>query len=163
VTAADGVPGPVAALQTALAAEHAAVYGYGVAGSYLTGDSMTTATADWVAHQEARDTLQTMLLQRGAQPVPAAAAYQLPQRVTGPMTAAVLATALEDGVTTAYLGVVALSHRTLREFGARAVTAAATRAASWRGRTVAFPGFPASAQTAPSATPRPSPPPSSGH
>jgi hypothetical protein len=41
--------------------------------------------------------------------------------------------------------VVALPSRSFRELGARAVIAAAIRAASWRGKTVAFPGFPAGA------------------
>jgi hypothetical protein len=56
-----------------------------------------------------------------------------------------LAVILENRVTTAYLGLVALPSSRFREPGARAVTAAAIRAAFWRGRTVAFPGFPAGA------------------
>lgn len=135
-------PGTVSALQAALAAEHAAVYGYGVAGAYLSGPAMVTATADWNAHQVARDTLETMLRQAGAQPVAAAPAYQLPHKVDGPVSAAKLAVLLENRVTAAYLGVVAVSDPSLRQFGARAMATAAGRAASWRGRTVAFPGFP---------------------
>ncbi|MEP7026723.1 MAG: DUF4439 domain-containing protein [Actinomycetota bacterium] len=131
------------ALQAALAAEHAAVYGYGVAGAYLSGTAMTAATADWVAHQQARDTLETMLRRRGAQPATAAAAYQLPSPVHDAAGAVSLAVLLENRVAAAYLGVVAVSDTALRQFGARGVSAAAARAASWRGRTVAFPGFPA--------------------
>jgi hypothetical protein len=132
----------ISALQAALAAEHAAVYGYGVAGAYLTGTAVVTATADWNAHQIARDTLETMLRQRGAQPVASAPAYQLPHKVSGPVSAAALAVLLENRVTAAYLGVVAVSDPAVRGFGARAMATAAGRAASWRGRTVAFPGFP---------------------
>ena len=54
------------ALQAALAAEHAAVYGYGVAGAMLTGAEQARAMTDWKAHQEARDTLQAMITKLGA-------------------------------------------------------------------------------------------------
>ena len=138
-------PGTVSALQAALAAEHAAVYGYGVAGAYRAGPAVATATADWNAHQVARDTLETMLRQTGAQPVAAAPAYQLPHKVDGPVSAAKLAVLLENRVTAAYLGVVAVGDLPVRQFGARAMAGSAGRAASWRGRTVAFPGFPPSA------------------
>jgi hypothetical protein len=142
VSATASDPSVVRALQAALAAEHAAVYGYGVAGAYLTGTAVATATADWNAHQVARDTLEEMLRQAGAQPVAAAPAYQLPHKVNGPASAAALAVLLENRVTAAYLGVVAVSEPSVRQFGARSVTTSAGRAASWRGRTVAFPGFP---------------------
>ena len=66
------------ALQAALAAEHAAVYGYGVAGAMLSGADQALAMADWKAHQEARDTLQAMITKLGATPVAASAAYELP-------------------------------------------------------------------------------------
>jgi hypothetical protein len=131
------------ALQAALTAEHAAVYGYGVVGANLNGSARTTATSDWMAHQGLRDTLEAMLRTRGAQPVAAAAAYQLPVSVRTAHQAAALAALLEDRITTAYLGLVALSSPSLREFGAAQVRAAALRAAAWRGSTMAFPGLPA--------------------
>jgi hypothetical protein len=133
----------VRALQAALAAEHAAVYGYGVAGAHLSGAALTTATSYWVAHQRARDTLEAMLRQRGAQPAAAAAAYRLPAPVSSSAAAVSLAVLLENRVAAAYLGVVAVSSPSLRQFGAAQVTTAAARGAFWRGRTVAFPGFPA--------------------
>ena len=52
-----------------------------------------------------------------------------------------LAAYLEDGVTRAYLGLVAVSDQRLRRFGAMAMQDAAQRAASWRGSTQAFPGL----------------------
>jgi Domain of unknown function (DUF4439) len=142
-------PATTAALQSALAAEHAAVYGYGVVGANLSGSRQATAMTDWVAHQVARDTLEAMLRSRGAQPVAAAVAYQLPVTVRTPGQAASLAVVIEDRVATAYLGLVALSSPSIRQFGAVAVRAAALRAAFWRGSTIAFPGLPASALTAP--------------
>jgi hypothetical protein len=133
----------ISALQGALAAEHAAVYGYGVVGAMLSGTDQAAARTDWIAHQEARDTLEAMLVKLGATPVAASAAYQLPFAVTGPAAAKALAVVLEDGVTQAYLAVVAVTDRTLRSFGALAMQPPANRAAFWRGRTIAFPGMPA--------------------
>jgi hypothetical protein len=139
----------IRALQSALAAEHAAVYGYGVVGAYLSGTSRATATADWVAHQNARDELEATLRSGGAQPGPAAVAYQLPVPVRTPAQAVSLAVILEERIATAYLGLVALSTPRLRELGALQVRASALRAAFWRGTTVAFPGLTAAALSTP--------------
>ena len=162
-------PAAVAALQAALAAENSAVYGYGVAGAHLAGGKRAAAVRNWVAHQAARDALTAMLVARGAQPVAAAAAYELPFGVHGSAAAVALATVLEDRVSAAYLGLVGLTDPALRAFGARAVQTAALRAAAWRGSTLAFPGLdvPAPRQpgaptagrgTTPPASPTPSPP-----
>jgi hypothetical protein len=160
----------VAALQAALAAEHAAVYGYGVAGAHLSGARRRAAAQDWQIHEASRDALAAMITALGAQPVAAAAAYRLPFRVNSGRAAVSLAAFLEDRVATAYLGVVALSEARLRLFGARALESAALRAAGWRGTTLAFPGLeapapgpvpsgPGGSQPAPSApTPGPSAP-----
>jgi hypothetical protein len=132
----------VAALQAALAAEHAAVYGYGVVGAMLSGADQAAARADWYSHQVARDSLHALLIKMGATPVAASAAYSLPFAVTGEASARRLAAELEDGVTRAYLGVVAVSDRKLRSFGALSMQTPAERAAAWRGSTTAFPGMP---------------------
>ena len=139
-------PGTVRALQTALTAEHAAVYGYGVAGAYLTGSTQAAAAMnDWVAHQVARDHLEAVLRSLGAQPAAAAVAYQLPAPVRNVSEAVALAVVLEERIATAYLGLVALSNDSIRDYGARQVQASALRAAAWRGGTVAFPGMTAAA------------------
>ena len=134
----------IAALQAALGAEHAAVYGYGVAGAMLTGAALAQARAHWTGHQVARDTLTAMLTELGAVPVAASPAYELPFAVTGAASAKRLAAALEDGVTRAYLGLVAVTDPALRTFGAKAMQASANRAVAWSGSTVAFPGMPGS-------------------
>ena len=131
----------IAALQGALAAEDSAVYGYGVAGAHLTGARRAAALRNWVAHENARDALTGMLAARGAQPVAAAAAYQLPFPVHGAGAAVSLATVLVDRLCAAYLGLVGLANPALRAFGARAARTAALRAAAWRGSTLAFPGL----------------------
>jgi hypothetical protein len=133
------------ALQTALSAENAAVYGYGIIGAHLAGPQRVTATAGWVAHQVSRDELEKLVRARGGEPGPAAVAYRLPARVQTAAQARSLAVILEDRVSAAYLGLVALSDLALRQQGARQMTQAALRAASWRGTTVSFPGLPASA------------------
>jgi uncharacterized protein DUF4439 len=132
----------IAALQVALAAEHAAVYGYGVVGAMLAGTGRAQARADWLAHQVARDNLEAMLAGLGTTPVAASPAYQLPFAVTGAASAKKLAATLEEGVTSAYLGLVAVNSPALRAFGAKAMQTSANRATAWSGTTVAFPGMP---------------------
>jgi len=148
-------PGTTQALQSALAAEHAAIYGYGVIGAHLAGSSLATATADWVAHQNARDELEAMLRAGGSQPEPAAVAYRLPISVRTAGQAVSLAALIEDRIATAYLGLVAVSTPSVRQLGALQLRAAALRAAFWRGSTVAFPGLTAAALTAPGRGPAP--------
>jgi len=133
----------IAALQGALAAEHAAVYGYGIVGAMLGGAEQADAHADWTAHQFGRDALTARLTKLGATPVAASPAYELPFAVTSAKSAEKLAVTLEDGVTRAYLGLVAVSDPTLRAFAAQAMQASANRALAWSGTTVAFPGMPA--------------------
>jgi hypothetical protein len=134
-------PTIIKALQATMAAENAAVFGYGVAGAHLTGARRAAAQRDWIAHESGRDTLAGMLISHGGALVPAATAYKLPFPVRNRTAAAALMAYLEDRVTTAYLGLVALTDAELRSLGARGVRSAALRAAAWRGTTLAFPGF----------------------
>ena len=129
------------ALQAALAAEDAAIFGYGVAGAHLSGTRKTAAEQAWTDHNEARDTLTAMISALGGTPVAAQAFYQLPFEVTDATSAVKLAAYLEEGLTRAYLGLVAVSETRLRTFGALAMQGPAERAAFWRGSTEAFPGL----------------------
>ena len=131
----------VPALQAALAAENAAIFGYGAVGAHLTGSSQTSDGQDWTGHNQARDTLTAMISGLGAAPTAAQASYRLPFRVHDTASAMKLAAYLEDGVTQAYLGLVAVSDQRLRRYGALAMQQAAQRAAFWRGTTQAFPGL----------------------
>ena len=110
-------------------------------GAHVTGSRLAAARQDWTGHQEARDTLALMIARMGATPAAAQAFYQLPFAVTDAASAAKLAAHLEEGVTRAYLGLVAVSDRRLRTFGALAMQGPAERAAFWRGTTEAFPGL----------------------
>ena len=138
---ATGSVSLVQAMQAALAAENAAIFGYGVAGAHLSGTRKTAAEQDWTGHNKARDTLTTMISGLGATPAAAQAYYRLPFAVHNATTATALAAYLEDGVTRAYLGLVAVSGQKWRTFGALAMQTSAQRAAFWRGTTQAFPGL----------------------
>ena len=81
-----------------------------------------------------------MLAARGAQPVAAAAAYELPFRVAQAAAAVALATVLEDRLSAAYLGLVGLSDPRCGRSAPGRSGAAALRAAAWRGRRWPFPG-----------------------
>jgi hypothetical protein len=132
-------------LQGALTAEQAACYGYGIVGAHLVIGSaaQNLAGTDWIAHMRARDQLTQLISARGATPVAAAVAYELPFPVTSADTAAQLAATIEDRIAQAYLTLVALPETGVRNLGAHQVRAAAVRAQSWRGSTEAFPGLPA--------------------
>jgi hypothetical protein len=130
-----------AALQSALAAVNAAIYGYGVAGAQLGATGRKLALRDWTVHQMARDRLEAMLTSLGVKPVAAKAAYQMPFPVHGTRAAISLAGYLENQVAAAYLGIVALDDPRLRAWGAGQAQACALRATTWLGRTTAFPGL----------------------
>ena len=113
-----------------MAAEHAAVWGYGVVGAALDAGARGQATVSETAHRDVRDRIIELLDERSADPVAAEGAYALPSPVLSPTDAAALAVVLEDGVA---IG---------------ALTAAEVRAVGWRlaaGQspvTIAFPGLP---------------------
>lgn len=132
-------------LRTVLAAEHAAVYGYGIVGAHLTDGERAFAGEAWNAHRANRDRLRLLLAGGGPSPAPAAPAYRLPFEVDGPQTAARLAARLEEGAIEAYVGLVAVSEPTLRRFASLAMQDCAGRATRWRRAAAAFPGLPAHA------------------
>jgi hypothetical protein len=134
---------PVAALQTALAAEHATIYGYGVAGARLRDNAQDAARTLWVAHRAKRDRLAGLISARRVDPVPAAAAYRLPMRITSQRTAGLLVATLEDRLTAAYLGLAGVDDMRLRTLAAQSMQEAIMRAVRWRGGPPrsAFPGL----------------------
>src|SRR4051812_42118605 len=92
-----------AALGGALAAEHAAVWGYGVVGAALGGDARQQATYAESAHRDARDQVSALLAERKADVVDAKGAYALPFPVLSEADAAALGAVLEDGVAAAWV------------------------------------------------------------
>ncbi|GAA3295319.1 ferritin-like domain-containing protein [Streptomyces cinereospinus] len=133
--------GELRALQAALAAEHAAVYGYGVVGARIGEKRRTEARAAYDAHRARRDALGREVRALGAVPVAAAAGYALPFPVGDPATAVRLAAELEDRVAGVYSDLVRAAGGGRRNLAAAALREAAVRAVRWRGRSVAFPGL----------------------
>ncbi len=136
-----GVKAEVDALQSALAAEDAASYGYGVVGAHFSGTRFSLATADCVLHERARDALAAMIAALGATPQPAAAAYRLPLTVSTQAQAASLAVDLEFSVVAGYVPLAGASDPALRKLAATRMQDAAVRAARWGGPPQAFPGL----------------------
>jgi hypothetical protein len=137
------------ALREALAAEHAAVWGYGTVGAGLTPESRGRAADSENAHRDVRDRLAALLEERGDEPVPAEAGYALPFPVLSAVDAAALAVVLEDGVARAWVRVLDQAvQASVRRLAVDELAAAEVRAVGWRGpagRTPAtspFPGLP---------------------
>lgn len=153
------------ALNDALAAEHGAVYAYGVVAAFARaprGDAVAAATA---AHAARRDAATEALTADGATAVPSATGYALPVTVTDGVTALQLAVAVEDATAQAWRAVLERSVAAaepggptgpvpdgrpldLRTTAVAALTDCAVRAAGWRvalgsvPATTAFPGQP---------------------
>ncbi|MGW0611895.1 ferritin-like domain-containing protein [Streptomyces sp. NPDC002788] len=137
------------ALQAALAAEHAAVYGYGVVGGRIGEARRVEARTAYDAHRARRDALVREVRDAGGKPVAAAAGYALPFQVPDAAAAARLATELEDRVAGVYSDLVRAASGERRALAAEALREAAVRAVRWRGESVAFPGLAERAGTAP--------------
>ena len=131
-------------LSALVAAEHAAVYAYGVLGARLDDADQERARAADDAHRVRRDALADLLRERGA-PVPASLpAYDVAAR--GPDDARELAVRVEEGLALRWRDLVGgTDDAELRRLAVSGLTEAAVRAARWRrslGRpaTVALPG-----------------------
>ena len=142
--------GEADALNATLAAEHAAIWGYGVVGAALPADRRDLAAASETWHRDARDGLVAILSGRGTDPVGPAGAYELPFPVRSEADAAKLAVTLEDGVAAAYVRVLGeAAEPATRELAVTALSATEVRAVAWRTRakktpvTNPFPGLPA--------------------
>ncbi|MFF4033017.1 ferritin-like domain-containing protein [Streptomyces sviceus] len=136
------------ALQKALAAEHAAVYGYGVVGGRVGEARRAEAKAAYDAHRARRDALVRAVRDLDGKPVAAAPAYALPFPVPDPAAAVRLAADLEDRVAGVWSDVVRATGGERRRTAAEALREAAVRAVRWRGESVAFPGLAERATTA---------------
>ncbi len=116
------------ALTALLAAEHAAVYGYGVLGAHLNDARRVAALSAYDTHRQLRDRLIARLAARSL-PTPAPAlAYALPAG-----SPAQQAIALEDGLCVLWRDLVASTDSAdLRGLAVRALADAAVRAVRWR-------------------------------
>jgi hypothetical protein len=137
------------ALQKALAAAHAAVWGYGVVGAALGAAGRAPAATAEAAHRDVRDRVTALLEQRHVEPVGAQGGYTLPFPVLSAVDAAALGVVLEDGVATAWVRVLdQAAERSTRELAVGVLSDAEVRAVAWRSAagktpvTSALPGLP---------------------
>lgn len=146
----SAAPAPIpqdatSALQECLAAEHAAVYAYGMLGGVLSGTaapSQTKADADfsYVAHRERRDTLSDQLNRLGEEPVPAEPSYRPPFSVASEADCIRLARQVEKRTAAVYAYAVAGTTGDSRAFVIDALTDCALREVAWGAPLQAFPG-----------------------
>ncbi len=135
-----------AALQPALEAEYAAVFGYGVVGGVLTAgvshsDAADDARSSYDVHRQRRDSLRALITAAGAQPAAAEPAYDLPFPVTGQPGAARLARYLEARCAAVYARAVAATVGDTRQLVSTTLVDCATRGAGWGAAPTAFPGL----------------------
>jgi hypothetical protein len=132
----DGTPTAVtetAALRDALAAEHTAIWGYGVVGAALGPAGRAPALAAQAAHRDVRDRITALLADRRADPVREQPGYALPFPVLSAVDAAALGAVLEKGVAAAWVRVLGrAAQRSIRELAVGLLSAAEVRAVSWR-------------------------------
>lgn len=141
---------PVDALQPALAAEHAAVWAYGLAGAFLAETLAEQLAEAAAAHRARRDATEQMLIDAGALPVPAEPGYRTPEPVDDAASALRLTITAETDVAAAWRSVIERSpaEPTLRRAALDGLIGAAVQAARWRALagstplTMPFPGAP---------------------
>lgn len=133
--------GDIKALQQALRAEHAAVYGYGFIGAKTTGSTREQCRTSFDDHRNQRESLRTELLNRGAEPAVSKAAYSVPSD-TSEQDLADYAGSLEETAAQAYLELAGAGDRALRELAGRSLQMSTVRAIDWGADLAAFPGFP---------------------
>ena len=154
----------VGALQRALQAEHAAIFGYAALGPVLSKTGRGLARADEAAHRGRRNTLLTTLTAAGAVPAGSAASYPAPDPLTSASVAHRYALDLETACCRQWRYVVAVASSPARgttgtgatgtasttavlALAVQALTACAVRAMRWRTLltpstpTTAFPGI----------------------
>ncbi|GAA3522174.1 ferritin-like domain-containing protein [Nocardioides daeguensis] len=144
--AAAGDTGPaVAALQTTLAAEHAAVFVYGAlggqtsrSGSPVLYDAVTSA---YTTHRSRRDELTARLTAAGADPVAAEPGYGLPADLGTPAAVRARAQELEESAATTYAYLVANTNADARAWAIDACIDAAVRAVAFGARPDPLPGL----------------------
>ncbi|WP_133689757.1 ferritin-like domain-containing protein [Mycobacterium sp. BK086] len=137
----------VAALLDAVAAEHAAIYGYGIVSAHSSPDENDLVSAAMAEHRERREAAIATLTGHSAKAPLPAAGYQLPMPVNNPTDAAKLAVRMEDDCAAAWRAALErASSDQDRAFAVTALTEAAVASARWKQIlgikpvTVAFPG-----------------------
>lgn len=137
----------VDALQLALAAEHAVVWGYGLVGGQIGSELLPTVQEADATHRARRDATAAIVRDQGGEPVTAQPSYDVPFAVKDTTTALRLAVHLEEGAAEAWHFLLsATGDAGLRQTAVTALSDSAVRATRWRARltpataAVSFPG-----------------------
>jgi hypothetical protein len=134
--------------QDLLAAEHAAIFAYGVIGAHLTGAAAAAARNAEAAHRALRDALVLRLSSGGGTPTPTDPVYALPFPVTDQASALRLAIEVEEKTGAVWRSALASTSGKERETTLAALVDCAVRATRFRRTagitpaTVTFPGRP---------------------
>jgi len=133
------------ALRSALAAEHVAVYTYGVLGARTSRSAeptlATSLGAAYVAHRGRRDVLVRSIRDLGVEPDAAAPAYDVTRNLGTPARVAAVALDLERGTAATYADLVAATVDLQRRWAIEALNDAAARELQFGGRPGNFPGL----------------------
>ena len=131
-------------LQTALAAEHAAVYVFAVLGGRTSRadspDLYAAVRTAYDTHRGRRDRLQSLIADGGAKPAGPEAAYATPPRLDSVRGLRRAAAAIERRCAATYAYVVGVSTGADREWAVGALTDAAVRSLSFGAAPSALPG-----------------------
>lgn len=135
----------ISTLQSALAAEHAAVYLYGVIGG-LVSDQHQAALAkqvddSYTAHVNRRDRLSEMIQGLGGDPVASAPAYRMPNNGTSMTALRTLARGIETKLLDTYGEVIANTTGSARTWAIGVLEQTARHEVEYGGRPTDFPGF----------------------
>ena len=132
------------AMQDALAAEHAAVYVFGVLGAQTSEVEQSTLFDNLLTayrqHRSARDALVARIRELGAPPVAAAPSYELPNGVSTPTQVVRAALVTERRMTQTYGTLVSQTVGDDRSWAVDALDESAVRQLRFRGRPENFPG-----------------------
>ncbi len=144
MAARQGAEVKIDAMQSALAAEHAAIYVLGVCAAQT---SFSAQRPLWrrldqavLVHQQQRDYLADEIRRAGADPVAAAPAYEVPARLDKPRQVLAEARRIEAACATNYSALVAASEGDLRRWAMAALAQAAVRQLWFKGEAQDFPG-----------------------
>ncbi len=134
----------VAALQTALAAEHAALYLYGVLGAQTSRSAAPVLYADvseaYAVHRGRRDELTRFVLDEGGTPVASEPTYEIPEPLGSVERVTRAALELERSCAETYAWLVANTVGPRRRWAVQALTSTAVRVLTFRGSPEIFPG-----------------------
>ena len=121
----------------AVAAEHAAIYGYGLVSAHVMADDNKLVSESIAEHRNRREAAVTLMTERSIKVPMPAVGYQLPMAVDSPAAAATLAIRMESDCAVAWRAVLEQTSggdnaEQDRAFAGKALTECAVLAARWR-------------------------------